>query len=128
MHACIPSYLVGRDKRITSLRHIQAKLVRPDLKNKIQNERARGMALVEEPLPSVCEALGLIPNTSKLKINFKQEICILGSKQKIKKRCLALPSSLTRSYLRSDLKDKCSDLIGENKRPCSFISRSQSHC
>jgi hypothetical protein len=45
--------------------------VRPDLKNKIQNERARGMSLVEKHLPNMCEALGLIPNTSKLKINFK---------------------------------------------------------
>jgi hypothetical protein len=71
MHACTPSYLVDRDRRITSLRHIQARLVRPDLKNKIQNERARGMSLVEKHLPNMCEALGLIPNTSKLKINFK---------------------------------------------------------
>jgi hypothetical protein len=98
MHACIPSYLVGRDKRITSLRHIQAKLVRPDLKNKIQNERARGMALVEEPLPSVCEALGLIPNTSKLKINFKTGDLYPGQQAEDKEEVLGT-SQLTHQEL-----------------------------
>jgi hypothetical protein len=36
VHDCNPSYLAGRSRRISGLRPISAKLLRPYLKNKIQ--------------------------------------------------------------------------------------------
>jgi hypothetical protein len=64
-HTCNFSYLGCRGGNIASLRLALAKLVRPYLKNKIQNKKGWGLAEVIEHLLYMFEVLDSIPTTMK---------------------------------------------------------------
>jgi hypothetical protein len=63
-HVYNPSFPGGRIRRTESSRPTWVKVVRPCLKNKI-SKKAGNIAKVAEHLPTMCEALGPFPSTTK---------------------------------------------------------------